>query len=122
MNIRDKKKTQVLDLSVMAFGKIPPQSKELEEAVLGIIMLEKGVFDSIIEILNYQCFYTEAHQRIFKAMCEIQQKNCIIDLLSLVEELKFREELELVGGPYYIATLTNKVTSSANVENFAKII
>ena len=57
-----------LDLGNMVFGKIPPQAKELEEAILGAIMLEKSAFDTVIEILKPECFYIEAHQRIYKAM------------------------------------------------------
>ena len=63
---RTRRKSPV-DLSTMVYGKVPPQAKDLEEAVLGAIMLEKGAFDTIIEILKPECFYVEAHQRIFKA-------------------------------------------------------
>ncbi len=106
----------------MAFGKVPPQAKELEEAVLGAIMLEKNAFDVIVEILTPECFYIESHQRVFRTMQGLQQKNSPIDLLTVVEELKFREELDLVGGPFYITKLTNSVFSSANIEIHARII
>ena len=56
------------DLSTMVYGKLPPQAKELEEAVLGAIMLEKSAFDAVVEILKPECFYVESHQRIFRAM------------------------------------------------------
>ena len=65
---RKAKKKNISDLSTMVYGKVPPQAKELEEAVLGAIMLEKSAFDTVIEILKPECFYVEAHQRIFKAM------------------------------------------------------
>ena len=52
----------------MVFGKVPPQAKELEEAILGAIMLEKSAFDTVVEILKPECFYVDGHQRIFKAM------------------------------------------------------
>ncbi len=110
------------DLNTLVFGKIPPQSRELEEAVLGAIMLEKGAFDTIVEILKPECFYVDAHQRIFKAMQDLAQKTMPIDLLTVVEELKFREELEVVGGAYYVSKLTNSVVSSANIEAHARII
>jgi replicative DNA helicase len=110
------------ELGTMMFGKVPPQAKELEEAVLGAVMLEKNAFDVVVEILKPECFYVEAHQRIFRAMQGLQQKNSPIDLLTVVEELKFREELELVGGPFYVTKLTNAVVSSANIEIHARII
>src|SRR5687767_8245683 len=121
---RDKKnRTQpALDLSTMIYGKVPPQAKELEEAVLGAIVLEKGAFDIVIEILKAECFYVDSHQRVFRAMQGLQQKNSPIDLLTVVEELKFREELDLVGGPYYVTKLTNSVVSSANIEAHSRII
>jgi replicative DNA helicase len=90
--------------------------------VLGAIMLEKGAFDSVIEILKPECFYVESHQRIYKSMQGLAQKSQPIDILTVVEELKFREELEMIGGPYYVTRLTNAVVSSANIEAHARII
>ncbi|MEJ7589711.1 MAG: DnaB-like helicase N-terminal domain-containing protein, partial [Ferruginibacter sp.] len=98
-----------LDLGNMVYGKVPPQAKELEEAVLGAIMLEKSAFDTVIEILKPECFYGEANQRIFEAMKSLAEKSLPIDLLTVVEELKSREDLDLVGGPYYVSKLTNAV-------------
>jgi len=106
----------------MMFGKVPPQAKDLEEAVLGAIMIEKNAFDVVIEILKPECFYLETNQRIFRSMQGLQQKNSPIDLLTVVEELKFRDELDLVGGPFYVTKLTNAVVSSANIEAHARII
>lgn len=117
-----RRKGGSLDLGSMMYGKIPPQAKDLEEAVLGAIMLEKSAFDTVVEILKPDCFYSEANQRIYRAMQALQQKNSPIDLLTVVEELKFREELDLVGGPYYVTRLTNAVVSSANIEAHSRII
>ncbi len=117
-----RRKSGSLELGTMMFGKVPPQAKDLEEAVLGAIMLEKNAFDVIIEILKPECFYVESHQRIFRAMQGLQQKNSPIDLLTVVEELKFREEIDLIGGAYYVTKLTNSVVSSANIETHARII
>ncbi|CAN5507878.1 replicative DNA helicase [soil metagenome] len=118
---KTRRKTS-LDLGNMVFGKVPPQARELEEAVLGAIMLEKSAFDTVIEILKADCFYGEANQRIFKAMISLAQKTLPIDLLTVVEELKIREELDLVGGPYYVSKLTNAVVSSANIEAHSRIV
>ena len=124
-NLNKDRKTRrkpSIDLSTMVYGKVPPQAKDLEEAVLGAIMLEKSAFDTVAEILKPECFYVEAHQRIFKCMQGLQQKNQPIDILTVVEELKSRNELEMVGGPYFVTRLTNAVVSSANIEAHARII
>jgi len=110
------------DLSTMVYGKLPPQAKELEEAVLGAIMLEKSAFDAVVEILKPECFYVESHQRIFKAMQGLATKSMPIDLLTVVEELRSREELEITGGPYFVTKLTNAVVSAANIEAHSRII
>lgn len=110
------------DVGSMVFGKVPPQALELEEAILGAIMLEKGAFDTVIEIIKAECFYLETHQKIFKAMQALAVKLQPIDLLTVVEELKVREDLDFVGGPYYITKLTNSVVSSANIEAHARIV
>ncbi len=65
---RKQKRRSPLDMGTMVYGKVPPQAKDLEEAVLGAIMLEKNAFDTVIEILKPECFYVEAHVRIFKSM------------------------------------------------------
>jgi replicative DNA helicase len=80
---RDRKARQqkrTYDPSTLVYGKIPPQSKELEEAVLGAIMLEKSAFDTVVEMLKPECFYVDAHQRIYRAMQALAAKNSPIDL------------------------------------------
>lgn len=119
---RKNRRKSSVDLSTMVYGKVPPQAKELEEAVLGAIMLEKNAFDSVVEILKPECFYVESHQRIFRSMQSLSQKSQPIDILTVVEELRFKEELEMVGGPYFVTKLTNAVVSSANIEAHARII
>ena len=119
---RKNKRKPSLDMSTMLYGKVPPQAKELEEAVLGAIMLEKSAFDNVVEILKPECFYVDAHQRIFKSFQSLAQKSLPIDILTVVEEMKFKEELEIVGGPYAITKLTNSVVSTANIEAHARII
>ena len=119
---RTQRRKSAVDLGTMVYGKIPPQAKDLEEAVLGAIMLEKDAFDNIVEILKPECFYVEAHQRIFKSMQGLANKSQPIDILTVVEELKFREELEMIGGAYYVTRLTNMVVSSANIVAHARII
>lgn len=119
---RKGRRKSSIDLSTMVYGKVPPQAKDLEEAVLGAIMLEKSAFDTVVEILKPECFYVDAHQRIYRAMQNLQQKNQPIDILTVVEELKKKDELDIVGGPYYVTKLTNAVVSSANIETHSRII
>ncbi len=119
---RKLRKKSPVDINTMMYGKLPPQAKDLEEAVLGAIMLEKSAFDTVIEILKPECFYVESHQRIYRSMQSLAQKSQPIDILTVVEELRMKEELEVCGGPYYVTRLTNAVVSSANIEAHARII
>lgn len=119
---RRARRKSSIDLSTMVYGKIPPQARDLEEAVLGAIMLEKSAFDTIIEILKPECFYVDAHQEIFKSFQNLAQKSMPIDMLTVVEELKTSGKLDEIGGPYYITKLTNAVVSTANIEAHSRII
>ena len=96
--------------------------RPVEEAVLGAVMLEKSAFDTVIEILQPECFYVDAHQRIYKAFKSLADNHLPIDILTVVEELKRKEELDMVGGPYAITKLTNSVVSTANIEAHARIV
>ena len=71
---RRTRRKPAIDLSTTVYGKLPPQARELEEAVLGAVMLEKSAFDTIVEILKPECFYTDEHQRIFKAFQNLAQR------------------------------------------------
>ncbi len=119
---RTQRKKTSLDLSTMVFGKLPPQAKDLEEAVLGAILLDKNAFDIVAETLKPNCFYVDAHTRIFSAMQALSNKTQPIDILTVVEALKKTEELEIVGGAYYITKLTNSVVSAAHVAAHTRII
>ena len=121
-NTNRKPRKASIDMSSMLYGKVPPQAKELEEAVLGAIMLEKSAFDTVSEIIKPECFYVEAHQLIFKVMQQLQNDSVPIDILTVVEGLKSKNELDLVGGPYQITKLTNSVVSAANIDAHARII
>src|SRR3954466_15971268 len=89
------------------FGKVPPQAKDLEEAILGAIMIEKSAIDAVAEFLQPDCFYVESHQRIYRAMLELVQVSQPIDILTVAEKLRANRVLEECGGFYYIAKLTN---------------
>lgn len=104
------------------FGKVPPQAVELEEAVLGALMLEKDAVLTVLDILSPESFYRGAHQKIFKAVLDLSTKLEAIDLLTVTEELRKKGQLEEIGGPYYITQLTSRVASAAHVEFHARII
>lgn len=103
-------------------GKLPPQAVDLEEAVLGALMLEKEALTNVIDILHPDSFYKDAHKIIFQAIRHLFERSEPIDILTVTNELKRTGELDIVGGPYYITQLTNRVASSANVEYHSRII
>ncbi len=85
---RKQRRKTTSDLSTMVYGKVPPQAKDLEEAVLGAIMLEKSAFDAVIEILKPECFYVDAHQRIYQSHARAGAKEQAYRYSYVVEELK----------------------------------
>ena len=103
-------------------GRVPPQAIDLEEGVLGAIMLEKDALSEVIGLLKPEIFYKKAHNLIFKAIQILYDKNAPIDILTVTNQLKFIGELESVGGNHYITSLTNRVASSANTEYHTRII
>ncbi len=103
-------------------GRVPPQASDLEEAVLGAMMLEQNALTNVIDILKPGAFYKEAHQKIFGAIHDLFSDSQPVDILTVTQELQKRGELDMAGGSYYISQLTNRVASAANVEYHARII
>jgi len=103
-------------------GKIPPQAVELEEAVLGAMMIDKKGIDDVIDILSPDAFYDSKHQEIYAAIFELFQNSEPIDLLTVSNLLKKNGKLEFVGGDFFLIRLTQKVASSAHIEFHARII
>jgi replicative DNA helicase len=104
------------------FGKVPPQAIDMEEAVLGAIMLEKEAVITILDILKPESFYKDAHRKIFKSVSDLSAREFPVDLYTVTEELRAHGELESVGGPVYLSQLTSKVVSAANVDYHARIV
>jgi len=104
------------------FGKVPPQAIDMEEAVLGAIMLEKEAVITVLDILKPESFYKDAHKKIFKAITDINLREYPVDLYTVTEELRAHQELESVGGPVYLTQLTSKVVSAANVDYHSRIV
>ena len=103
-------------------GKLPPQAIELEEAVLGALMLDNEALSDTIDILKSEYFYKMEHQKIFDAIIVLFNESKPVDILTIIEQLKKSGELESIGGAFYITQLTNNVASSANTEYHARII
>lgn len=103
-------------------GKLPPQAVELEESVLGALMLEKEAYGVVAELLTPDSFYKQAHGKIYTAMQHLAAKENPIDMLSVVEQLKRDGNLEEAGGAVYISNLTSKVASTAHLKYHAQIV
>ena len=109
--------TQAQDL-----GRMPPQAVEIEQAVLGAMMLEQQALSRAFEILDKSCFYHAAHGRIFEAMYALFEQGTAVDQLTLTEELKRRGQLDDVGGVVYLAKLGSEVATAANIDYHARIV
>ena len=103
-------------------GRIPPQALELEEAVLGAMLIDKKGVDEVIDILQPDAFYKTAHQIIFEAIFQLFQDSQPVDLLTVSSELRKKGKLETVGGEFYLVQLSQRVASSAHIEFHARII
>lgn len=119
---QQKKKYVSIDQLASQIGKVPPQALEIEEAVLGALLLEKDAVVAVGDILQPESFYKEAHQLIYTAIENLNKKAENTDMLTVVEELKRMDKLEQVGGAIYVAQLTDSVASAAHVETHARII
>ncbi len=105
-----------------SLGKLPPQALDLEEAVLGALMLEKNALTTVIEFLRPEHFYADAHSEIYQAIIDLFKSSDPVDMRTVVAQLRKNGKLEIVGGAYAIAELTAKVSSAANIEYHARII
>lgn len=103
-------------------GKLPPQAVELEEAVLGALMLDPNAIVDVLDILTVDCFYREQHKVIFKAIIELFAKSEPIDLLTVTQGLRKNGTLEVAGGAFYVTELTSKISSASNIEYHSRII
>jgi replicative DNA helicase len=118
--LRVSKKTENNE---MLFGKLPPQAKDIESAILGAIMVESNKLSDVLDIIQTpECFYVDANKRIYNAIRSLFDKGTPIDFMTVCEELKRTSELEIVGGYYYVTSLTKDVISTSHVEEHARIV
>jgi len=109
-------------VSNIELGKLPPQALDLEESVLGALMLEKEALTNIIDILKPENFYKDANKEIYQAIIDLFNNSQPIDLLTVTNQLKKNGTLDIVGGSYYITKLTTRVNSASNIEFHSRII
>ena len=112
-----------LDINTnLDLGKLPPQALDLEESVLGALMLEKDALTNVIDILKPENFYKDANKEIYQSIIDLFNESEPIDLLTVTSQLKKNGKLEYVGGSFYVTQLTTRVNSASNIEYHARII
>ena len=109
-------------VSNLELGRLPPQALDLEESVLGALMLEKEALTNIIDILKPENFYKDAHKEIYQAIIDLFNNSQPIDLLTVTNQLKKNGTLDIIGGSYYVTKLTTRVNSASNIEFHSRII
>ncbi len=109
-------------LSSYVFGKIQPQALQLEETVLGALMLDRDALPQVMDVLRPETFYLEQHQLIYRAIIRLFERSHPVDMLTVTEELKRCGDLDKIGNAYFLAELTNRVASAANIEYHARIL
>jgi replicative DNA helicase len=102
--------------------RLPPQNLDAEQSVLGSMLLEEGAIIAAAELLDEPVFYKDAHRKIFSAVLALYKTNTPVDLITVTDELKRRNQLEDVGGPSYLAMLTSVVPTAANAEHYCRIV
>lgn len=120
--VRTKKKEVSIDALGLEAGKVPPQAVDVEEAVLGAMMIEPNCVPDVLERLTAECFYKEANRKIFSAISALTKDHEPVDIFTVAEALKRTGDLETVGGPYYLSLLSSKVGAAAHVEYHVNIL
>ncbi len=105
-----------------ALGRVPPQAMDAERSVLGSMLLSRDAIATAIQNLDERDFYRDAHRKIWRAVVELFDRNEPVDMVTLVEELKRKRDLETIGGASYLTTLDQFVATAANVEHYCKIV
>jgi replicative DNA helicase len=103
-------------------GKIPPNSIETEEVILGAILLEPALIHAVGSILFAEAFYNEAHSKVYNAIVHLKNTSRSIDMVTVTHELKRTKDLEVVGGAAFISKLTQRVGTTASIEDWCRII
>ena len=121
-NFKREPNPQSSHLAGIQKGKLPPQAVDLEEVVIGALMIDKKGLDEVIDILTPEVFYKPAHQEIFRAIRKLFESSEPIDLLTVSNEMRKNGTIAQIGGEFYLVQLTNKVSSSAHIEFHSRIL
>jgi replicative DNA helicase len=117
-----KYKLDAVESAALESGKKPPQAIDMEEAVLGALMIEKGAIVDVQGLLAPESFYLETHQKIYQSIINLALRHEAIDIYTVATELKKTDDLEFVGGAYYLTQLSGRIGSAAHIEYHAKIV
>ena len=120
--MQNNNKRQNISSDLMPHYKLPPQAIDVEEVILGAIMLENNSLMNVIDILKPEMFYKKSHQKIYQSILLLYNDLDGTDIVSITNKLRLTGDLDVIGGPYYIAQLTNRITSSSNIEKHARIV
>ena len=121
-NSKRSPQTTIIKVGANEMGKLPPQAQELEDSVLGALMIEKEAFGTVADLLRPEVFYKDQNRLVFEAIRELAVNDQPIDILSVGEKLKSKGTLEKAGGAVYLADLTRRVASTAHLHYHAEII
>lgn len=102
--------------------RLPPQNLEAEQSILGAILIDNDALPKALEILDPEDFYKLSHRKIFYAMTELFDRNEAIDLITLTDFLRKKDELEAVGGISYLSSLVNMIPTAANIKYHSHIV
>lgn len=120
--VKPKKKEISLDAIGMEAGKVPPQAVDVEEAVLGAMMIEPNCVPDVLDAISADCFYKEANRKVFTAISSLSSDHQPVDIYTVSEELRRQGSLEEIGGPYYLSLLSSRVGAAAHVDFHVKIL
>ena len=120
--MQNKKQQNYRDTTINEVGRLQPQARELEGAVIGALLLEKQSLEIAKEIISSEMFYDKTNEIIYNAIEILASENKPVDMLTVVDQLRKTGELDNVGGPIYIAQLSGKVVSTAHLEYHCRII
>ena len=121
-NSKRTTQTTIIKVGANEMGKLPPQAQELEDSVLGALMIEKEAYGTVADLLRPEVFYKDQNRVVFEAIRELASKDQPIDILSVGEKLRSMGTLEKAGGAVYLADLTRRVASAAHLRYHAEII
>lgn len=119
---KNQEKDNKIDAISLDMGKVPPQALDVEEAVLGALLLEPNAAADVLDSIIPECFYKESNRKIFKAISALSLRHEPVDIFTVAEELKKTDDLEVIGGPFYLSQLTSKIGAAAHIDYHVKIL